>query len=88
MDNNRQERGEQKLREVVGEKGEELVRDLQDICPDLARYVTEYAFADIYSRPGLDLRVRELASVMDISPAAVRIAAASKRNLYATHFTS
>jgi 4-carboxymuconolactone decarboxylase len=63
MATDRLENGRQKLREVVGETGEQLVHDLQDICPDLGRYVTEYAFADIYSRPGLNLRTRELAAV-------------------------
>ena len=63
MTSDRLEKGKQKLREVLGETGEQLVTDLEDICPDLGRYVTEYGFADIYSRRGLDLRTRELAAV-------------------------
>jgi len=36
---------------------------LQDIAPDFARYVIEFPFGDIYSRPGLDLKSREIAVV-------------------------
>ena len=34
-----------------------------DVSPDLARYTIEYPFADIYNRPGLDLRSREIATI-------------------------
>ena len=33
------------------------------ISPDLARMVIEFPFADVYPRPGLDLKVRELITV-------------------------
>jgi 4-carboxymuconolactone decarboxylase len=36
---------------------------LADIAPDFARYVIEFPFGDIYSRPGLDLRSREVATI-------------------------
>jgi len=36
---------------------------LKDLNPDLARYVMEFPFGDVYSRPGLDLRSREIATV-------------------------
>ena len=32
------------------------------ICPDLARILVEFPFGDIYSRPGLSLRDREVAA--------------------------
>jgi 4-carboxymuconolactone decarboxylase len=31
--------------------------------PDFATYLIEFPFGDIYSRPGLDLRAREIATV-------------------------
>jgi 4-carboxymuconolactone decarboxylase len=34
-----------------------------DIAPDFATYVIEFPFGDIYSRPGLDLRSREIATI-------------------------
>jgi len=60
---NRYERGLAKLREIDGEAGEHVVQSLQDIAPDFARYLIEFPFGDVYSRPGLDLRSREMAVV-------------------------
>ena len=36
---------------------------MKDVAPDLARYVIEFPFGDVYSRPGLDLKSREIATV-------------------------
>ena len=59
----RYQRGWEKLREIDGEAGERVVESLQDIAPDFARYLIEFPFGDIYSRPGLDLKSREIAVV-------------------------
>ena len=61
--NERYERGLRKLGEIDGKQGEQIVAALQDVAPDFARYVVEFPFGDIYSRPGLDLRTREIATV-------------------------
>ena len=53
------ERGTQKLAEVDGKAGEDIVSGLGD----LGRYIVEFAFGDIYSREGLSLREREIATV-------------------------
>ena len=53
------ERGLAKLAEVDGSAGEEVVGPLGD----LGRYIVEFAFGDIYSRDGLSLRDREIATV-------------------------
>lgn len=57
------ERGWQKLREIDGEAGERVVASLADIAPDFARYLIEFPFGDIDSRPGLDLKSREIGVV-------------------------
>ncbi len=57
------QRGWEKLREVDGEAGERVIESLKDIAPDFARYLIEFPFGDIYSRPGLDLKSREIAVV-------------------------
>lgn len=62
-DNERYQRGWEKLAEIHGEIGENLIESLKEIAPDLARYVIEFPFGDIYSRPGLDLKSREIATV-------------------------
>lgn len=63
MENDRYERGWEKLKEIDGEVGEQVVESLKDIAPDFARYLIEFPFGDIYSRPGLDLKSREIAVV-------------------------
>lgn len=59
----RYQRGLEKLREIDGEVGERVVESLAEIAPDFARYLIEFPFGDIYSRPGLDLKSREIAVV-------------------------
>jgi 4-carboxymuconolactone decarboxylase len=61
--NDRYRRGWEKLKEVDGEAGERVIESLKDIAPDFARLLIEFPFGDIYSRPGLDLKSREIAVV-------------------------
>ena len=56
-------RGRRALSRIDGAGGEAVVAALADIAPDFARYLVEFPFGDIYSRPGLDLRSREIATV-------------------------
>lgn len=55
--------GQLMLQKVDGKGGDAVVDSLQDIAPDFAQYLIEFPFGDIYSRPGLDLRSREIATV-------------------------
>jgi len=55
--------GWKKLAEIDGEQGEKVVEALKDIAPDFADLLIEFPFGDIYSRPGLDLKSREIATV-------------------------
>jgi 4-carboxymuconolactone decarboxylase len=61
--NARYDRGWEKLREIDGMAGERVVTSLADIAPDFARYLIEFPFGDIYSRPQLDLKSREIGVV-------------------------
>lgn len=63
MGDGRYEKGLEMLREIDGEAGERVIASLKDIAPDLARYTIEFPFGDIYRRPGLDLKSREIATV-------------------------
>lgn len=53
------DRGLKKLHEVDGNAGIEITESLGD----LGKYIVEFAFGDIYSREGLTLREREIATV-------------------------
>jgi 4-carboxymuconolactone decarboxylase len=59
----RYRRGWDKLREIDGSAGENVVAALAGIAPDFATYLVEFPFGDIYSRPGLDLKAREIGVV-------------------------
>jgi 4-carboxymuconolactone decarboxylase len=59
----RYERGWQRLTEVDAAGPERVIESLRDIAPDLGRYVIEFGFGDIYLRPGLDLRQRQLITI-------------------------
>lgn len=60
---NRYERGLQHLKRIDGEAGEKVIAALQPISPDLARYVIEYPFGDVYNREQLDFKTREIITV-------------------------
>jgi 4-carboxymuconolactone decarboxylase len=57
------ERGWKLLMEVDAESGEQVIENLRDVAPDLGRYVIEFAYGDIYQRPVLDLRQRQLVTI-------------------------
>ena len=56
-------RGMNALRGISGERGPAVIASLDDIAPDLGRYIVEFAFGDIYLRPGLDAPQRQLVTV-------------------------
>ena len=56
-------RGWERLKEIDGEAGERVIESLKDIAPEFADLLIEFPFGDIYSRPGLDLKSREVAVV-------------------------
>jgi 4-carboxymuconolactone decarboxylase len=59
----RLQRGKRVLAEIDGHAGEQVIEALADIAPDFATYLFEFPFGDIYSRPGLDIRSREIATI-------------------------
>ena len=60
MNSERYLKGLEMLYAVDGKGGQAVVDSLKDIAPDFATYLIEFPFGDIYSRPGLDLKSREL----------------------------
>lgn len=63
LEASRYSRGWEKLREIDGQAGERVIASLADIAPDFAKYLIEFPFGDIYSRPQLDLKAREIGVV-------------------------
>ncbi|SIN91015.1 4-carboxymuconolactone decarboxylase [Epilithonimonas zeae] len=60
-------KGWEKLKEIDGEAGEKVINGLKDISPDLGKFIIEYAFGDVYSRDGLDLKSKEIAVVASLT---------------------
>lgn len=67
MDSDRYRRGREKLKEIHGEAGENVVATLGEVSPDLARYIFEFAFGDVYCREGLSLKEREIVTISALS---------------------
>lgn len=66
MRKTRLEQGSENLQKIDGKGGDEVIRSLEGIAPDLGRYIVEFAFGDIYSREGLDLQERELITLSSL----------------------
>jgi 4-carboxymuconolactone decarboxylase len=60
---NRRVRGLRALADITGQTGESVVAGLRDLAPDLADWVIDFSYGDVMSRPGLDRRTRQLATV-------------------------
>ncbi len=63
MKSERYKKGWDKLQEIDGAAGENVINALKDIAPDFADLLIEFPFGDVYSRDGLDLKSREIATV-------------------------
>lgn len=69
MTNNRYQKGLDKLKELtVPEKNHptghmDIGEGFKDIAPDLSKFVVEFAFGDIYARPGLDNKQKVLTTI-------------------------
>lgn len=67
MEKTRFEAGLARLAEVDGEAGTKVVESLKDCAPDLGRYIIEFAFGDIYRRPELSLKEREMITLASLA---------------------
>jgi 4-carboxymuconolactone decarboxylase len=59
----RYDRGWELIEQIDGQAGERILEGVGSLSPDLARYIIEFAYGDVWARPGLDLKQRELATV-------------------------
>ncbi len=66
MKNERFEMGTEMLNKVDGHAGENVIASLENIAPDLGKFIIEFAFGDIYSRPSLTLQEREMITIVSL----------------------
>lgn len=69
MTTDRYKNGLEKLKELTIPDGDNLTghmdigKGFKDVAPDLEKFVVEFAFGDIYARPGLDNKQKVLTTI-------------------------
>lgn len=69
VETDRYQKGMNKLQELILPEGDsptghmEIGESFKDVAPDLERIVVEFAFGDIYARPGLDNKQKVLTTI-------------------------
>jgi len=66
MKKSRMETGMELLQKIDGRGGEAVLKSLEDIAPDLGKYIVEFAFGHIYARDELTLREREMVTLASL----------------------
>jgi 4-carboxymuconolactone decarboxylase len=59
----RRNQGLEVLAKIDGDAGAAVIDSLADLSPALGHHVAAFAFGDIYNRPGLDARSRQLVTI-------------------------
>lgn len=58
--------GMEQLKAIDGIGGENVIKSLQDISPDLGKFIVEFAFGEIYPRKALGLQEREMITIASL----------------------
>ena len=66
MEQTRYKSGTEHLKQIDGTAGEKVLQSLENIAPDIGRYIIEFAFGDIYARKGLTLQEREMITITSL----------------------
>ncbi|MCI8365080.1 MAG: carboxymuconolactone decarboxylase family protein [Eubacterium sp.] len=66
MEQTRFETGMKQLKKIDGIGGENVIKSLEDIAPDVGRFIIEFAFGEIYPREELSLPEREMVTITSL----------------------
>jgi 4-carboxymuconolactone decarboxylase len=66
MTSDRYTRGQAALSRIHGHIGEGVMQALGDIAPDFAQLIIEFPYGDIYARPGLSPKERQIATIASL----------------------
>ena len=66
MENTRFTQGMEQLKAIDGKGGENVIKSLEDIAPDLGKFIVAFAFGDIYTREGLTTEEREMITLSSL----------------------
>jgi 4-carboxymuconolactone decarboxylase len=75
----RRERGLATLAQTSGASGEAVIRSFDDIAPDIGRMIVEHSYGDVFSRPGIDPKIRELTACAALAAVATKTTEAPLR---------
>ena len=67
MSDNRYREGLKILNGISNHSAKRINDLLNEICPDMAKLVIEFPYGDIYSRPGLNIKTRELLTIASLT---------------------
>jgi 4-carboxymuconolactone decarboxylase len=60
------ENGIKVIREMTDEEGEKNIKSSTDLFPDFQEKMISFGFGQIYSRPNLDLKTREIITITSL----------------------
>ena len=66
MAENKYDLGFNKFKNIYGELGIRVLQNVKQTSPDMVKYIVEFAFGEIYSRKGLDIKSREIVSISSL----------------------
>ncbi len=67
MSKDRFETGKQTFEKITGDVGKKFLENLRTVAPDFADYLVEFPFGAIYSRPGFDIKTREIITLSSLA---------------------
>ncbi len=63
----RMEEGENQGRRLLGSKWDKVIEALSSQNQDITKYIVEWAYGEVYNRPTLDLKQREIISLTSLA---------------------
>lgn len=59
----KREIGLKRIKEILGDKAEDIIAGFEKVSPDFANYIVNFAYGDLYDRKGISDKTREIAAV-------------------------
>lgn len=63
MSDEKRDKGWETMRAIHGDVADATVRSMREIAPDMGDFIVSFAFGEIYNRPELDLKTRQICTV-------------------------
>ena len=63
MGEDRFQKGYRQIKALNPEGADQVLGGLADIAPDMGRFMVEFGYGDIYARPALDVKSRQIATI-------------------------